>query len=107
MNERHVLCAIGVQSGFMYVGREVFDEIVASTRHGNCNPTRDRIGERLISLRGVIDSRRVTPFNSHSIREYRAIRAQEPSVARNRIAKSIRARNNEINYHIRYVFDFN
>lgn len=32
MNERHVLCAIGVQSGFMYVGREVFDEIVASMR---------------------------------------------------------------------------
>jgi len=32
MNERHVLCAIGAQSGFMYVGREVFDEIVASAR---------------------------------------------------------------------------
>jgi len=30
MNERHVLCAVGAQSGFMYVGREVFDEIVAS-----------------------------------------------------------------------------
>lgn len=41
MNERHVLCAIGVQSGFMYVGREVFDEIVASMRHSNCNPTHD------------------------------------------------------------------
>lgn len=107
MNERHVLCAIGVQSGFMYVGREVFDEIVASARPSNCNPIHDRAGERLISLRGVIDSRRVTLFNSHSIREYRAIRAQGPSVARNRTTKSIRARNNEINYHIRYVFNFN
>lgn len=57
MNERHVLCAIGVQSGFMYVGREVFDEIVASAQHSNCNSTYDRVGERLISLRGVIDSR--------------------------------------------------
>lgn len=105
MNERHVLCAIGVQSGFMYVGREVFDEIVASAQQLQLY---DRVRERLISLRGVIDSRRrVTPFNSHSICEYRTIRAQGPSVARNRIAKSIRARNNEINYHIRYVFDFN
>jgi len=41
MNEPdRVLCAVGAQSGFMYVGREVFDEIVAPTRSGG--PIRER-----------------------------------------------------------------
>jgi len=53
MNERHVLCAIGVQSGFMYVGREVFDEIVASMRHSNCNPTHDIVWANVWSLYAV------------------------------------------------------
>lgn len=55
MNEPdYVLCVVGAESGFMYVGREVFDEIVARAR--SSNPIRERARERLISPRGVIDS---------------------------------------------------
>lgn len=40
MNERQRPLCCRAQSGFMYVGREVFDEIVASAR--SCNSIVDR-----------------------------------------------------------------